>query len=49
MKLPELIAAKTERVTSIVDAELWSSPLYFALLLIVAALEWYLRKKAQLK
>ena len=49
VKLPELIATKTERVTSIVDAELWSSPLYFALLLIVAALEWYLRKKAQLK
>lgn len=48
-KLPELIATKTERVQSTVDAELWSSPVYFALLLIVATLEWYLRKKAQLK
>ena len=48
-KLPDLIAAKTERVQSTVDAELWSSPVYFALLLLVASLEWYLRKKAQLK
>ncbi len=49
VKLPELIAAKTERVTSTVDAELWSSPIYFALLLLVATIEWVLRKKAQLK
>jgi hypothetical protein len=48
-KLPEQIAAKTERVTSTVDADLWSSPIYYALLLLVASLEWYLRKKAQLK
>ena len=49
VKLPELIAAKTERVTSTVDAELWSSPIYFALLLLIASLEWFLRKKSQLK
>jgi hypothetical protein len=48
-KLPGQIAAKTERVTSTVDADLWSSPIYYALLLLVASLEWYLRKKAQLK
>ena len=48
-KLPELIAAKTERVQSTVDSELWSSPFYFALLLIVGSVEWYVRKKAQLK
>ena len=48
-KLPDLIAAKTERVQSTVDAELWSSPVYFALLLLVASVEWYVRKKAQLK
>jgi hypothetical protein len=36
-------------VTSTVDADLWSSPIYYALLLLVASLEWYLRKKAQLK
>ncbi len=48
-KLPDLIAAKTERVQSVVDSELWSSPVYFALLLLVASVEWYVRKKAQLK
>jgi hypothetical protein len=48
-QLPEMIANKTERVQSVVDAELWSSPAYFTLLLLVASLEWYLRKKSQLK
>jgi uncharacterized membrane protein len=48
-KLADTISAKTERVTSTVDAELWSSPVYFALLLIVATVEWYLRKRVQLK
>jgi uncharacterized membrane protein len=48
-KLPEAISAKTERVQSVVDAELWSSPLYYILLLTVATLEWALRKRVQLK
>jgi hypothetical protein len=48
-KLPEALSAKSERVSSVVDAELWSSPFYFALLLTVSTIEWILRKKAQLK
>jgi hypothetical protein len=48
-QLPEALRAKSERVSSVVDAELWSSPLYFILLFTVATLEWALRKRAQLK
>ena len=49
MGLPKMIASKSERVRSYVDAELWSSPIYFLMVLILGGLEWYLRKKAQLK
>jgi len=48
-QLPEMLRSTTERVSSVIDAELWSSPLYFLLLLTVATLEWALRKRAQLK
>ena len=48
-QLPEALRARSERVASTVDAELWSSPLYFALLLTVTTCEWALRKRAQLK
>ena len=44
-----MLDEKTGRVTSTVDADLWSSPSCYVLLLIVASIEWYLRKKAQLK
>ena len=43
------ISAKAERVTSTVDGELWSSPLVFVVLLLVGSLEWWLRKRWQLK
>ena len=48
-KLPETIAAKTERVKSSLEVELWSSPLYFVLMLLVLTGEWVLRKMSQLK
>ena len=48
-KLPDLVAAKTERVKSPMEVELWCSPLYFLLLLGVVSAEWVLRKRAQLK
>ena len=48
-QLPEALNAKSEKVSSVVDSELWSSPFYFALLLTVATVEWALRKRAQLK
>lgn len=48
-KLPDTIAAKTERVKSPLEVELWSSPLYFVLMLLVLTGEWVLRKMSQLK
>jgi hypothetical protein len=48
-KLPETIAAKTERVRSPLEVELWSSPLYFLLMLFVLSGEWLLRKLSHLK
>ncbi len=48
-KLPDTIAAKTERVKSPLEVELWSSPLYFVLMLLVLSGEWILRKMSQLK
>ena len=48
-KLPDTIAAKSERVKSPLEVELWSSPLYFILMLIVVSGEWVLRKMSQLK
>ncbi len=48
-KLPDTISAKTERVHSPLEVEVWSSPLYFLLLLGVVTIEWLLRKQSQLK
>jgi hypothetical protein len=48
-RLPETISARTERVRSPLEVELWASPLYFILMLAVAAGEWVLRKMSHLK
>ncbi len=48
-KLPETISLKTERVRSPLEVELWSSPLYFLLMLLVVTAEWVLRKMSHLK
>jgi uncharacterized protein YkuJ len=48
-KLPDAISRKTERVKSKIEPPLWSSPLYFILLLSVVTMEWVLRKRYQLK
>jgi hypothetical protein len=48
-KLPDTIALKTERVRSPLEVELWSSPLYFLLMLLVVTVEWVLRKLSHLK
>ncbi|MCI0746001.1 MAG: hypothetical protein L0Y58_11395 [Verrucomicrobia subdivision 3 bacterium] len=48
-KLPDTIRAKTERVQSPLEVELWSSPLYFLILLAVVTTEWVLRKMSYLK
>ena len=48
-KLPEAVSSRTERVRSPLEVELWASPLYFLLLLLVVTAEWVLRKWAHLK
>ena len=48
-KLPETISSRTERVRSPLEVELWSSPAYFILMLLVLSAEWVLRKWSQLK
>ena len=48
-RLPSLIGQKVERVRSGLEVELWSSPLYFLLILLVVTAEWVLRKLSYLK
>jgi hypothetical protein len=48
-KLPGTIVSRTERVKSPLEVELWSSPLYFMMMLLVLSGEWVLRKMSQLK
>lgn len=48
-ELPDRITLKTEKVRSPLEVELWSSPLYFLLLLLVVTTEWVLRKLSHLK
>ena len=48
-QLPDTIRAKAERVSSPLEVELWSSPLYFLLMLGVVTGEWVLRKMSHLK
>jgi hypothetical protein len=48
-KLPQTIVARTERVKSPLEVELWSSPFYFLLMLLVLSGEWVLRKLSHLK
>jgi len=48
-QLPEAISAKTERVRSPLEVELWASPLYFILIIGVVTAEWALRKWCHLK
>jgi hypothetical protein len=48
-KLPDTINLKTEHVRSPLEVELWASPLYFLIMLLVVATEWVLRKMSYLK
>jgi hypothetical protein len=48
-KLPETIQSKTERVRSPLEVELWASPLFYILMLLVVSTEWVLRKMSHLK
>lgn len=48
-ELPDQVKLKTERVRSSLDVEIWSSPLFFLLLMLLPAIEWVMRKMSQLK
>jgi len=48
-KLTQKLSQQDERISRTVDADLWSSPFYFALIAIVAIMEWIFRKRYELK
>ena len=48
-KLCDEIKNKTERVRSPLEVELWASPFYFMLMLLLVTSEWVLRKMSHLK
>ena len=48
-KLPDSINSQAEKVRSNIDVEIWSSPIFFILMLALAGAEWALRKSAYLK
>jgi hypothetical protein len=47
--LPKLINSRPETLHTSCDLEIWSSPLYFLVICAVAAVEWILRKRWDLK
>ncbi|HEY0007707.1 MAG TPA: VWA domain-containing protein [Tepidisphaeraceae bacterium] len=47
--LPDSISGKTEKVRSSVDVDIWASPIFFILILVLAGVEWAMRKAAYLK
>ena len=48
-KMPDSTQAKTERVKSKLEVDIWSSPAYFLLLLAIVTAEWIGRKIVQLR
>lgn len=48
-KLPEAISGKTDKVRSNVDVEIWSSPIFLLLVVVLTGVEWAMRKMAYLK
>ncbi len=48
-KLPDQMRLKTERVKSKLEVDIWASPAYFILLVLVVAAEWIGRKIVQLR
>ncbi len=48
-QLPAAVSSKAERISTTIDGELWSSPLFFLLVLLIGSAEWILRKKWQMK
>ncbi len=47
--LPGKLSEKDERITRVIDAELWATPFYFLLVAGIVITEWVLRKRYELK
>ena len=47
--MPGKLLQKDERISRVVDADIWSSPFYFLLVALVASAEWAFRKYYELK
>jgi len=47
--LTQKLSQQDERITRVVDADIWSSPFYFGLVALVAVIEWVMRKRSELK
>lgn len=48
-RAPDLIKSRTTKIVSTVDVNLWSSPIWFILMISILTAEWILRKKSFLK
>jgi len=48
-QLPSVLTDRSARLTNLKEVELWSSPLYFGLLILILTLEWIVRKMSELK
>jgi hypothetical protein len=48
-ELPDRVTSRAERVLSPHEVELWSSPFYFLLILLLVTAEWVVRKLSYLK
>jgi hypothetical protein len=49
INLPDQIKAEEPKVKANLEVEFWTSPLYYALMLVIVASEWVIRKMVQLK
>ena len=47
--IPSKLGPSTERLETVKEVELWSSPFYFLMLLLPVTGEWLIRKMSQLK
>ncbi len=48
-KLPDILGNKTDKVSSPAEFEIFFMPVYFALMMVIATVEWILRKLWKLK
>lgn len=48
-QLPDMVHSTTQPVYSTYEVDIWSSPAFFLVTLAAVSLEWFLRKRSQLK